>query len=59
MKSGNRDKLEGKAHQIKGTIKEAVGRTIENTEMEAEGKVENLDGKVQVMVGDIKKTVGK
>jgi uncharacterized protein YjbJ (UPF0337 family) len=59
MKSSTKDKAEGKMHQVKGKIKEAVGKTVGNKDLEAEGKGENLEGKVQEKVGDVKKIVGK
>ncbi len=46
-------------HQVKGAIKEAVGKVTDDREMEIEGKVENLDGKIQEKVGQIKKVVEK
>jgi uncharacterized protein YjbJ (UPF0337 family) len=59
MKSSTKDKAEGKMHQVKGKIKEAVGKTVGNKDLEAEGKGENLEGKVQEKVGDVKKVGGK
>ena len=47
MKSSTRDNAEGKMHQAKGKIKEAVGKIAGNRDLEAEGKGENLGGKVQ------------
>ena len=59
MKSSTQDKAEGTMHQVKGKIKETVGRVINNPEMEIEGKIENLDGKVQEKVGQLKDVVEK
>jgi uncharacterized protein YjbJ (UPF0337 family) len=59
MKSGNRDKSEGKIHQGKGKLKEVAGNLIGDHDLEAEGKAENAEGKVQEKVGEIKKVVGK
>jgi uncharacterized protein YjbJ (UPF0337 family) len=59
MKSSTQDKAEGKMHQVKGKIKETVGKVVGNKDLEAEGKGENLGGKVQEKVGDVKKVVGK
>jgi uncharacterized protein YjbJ (UPF0337 family) len=59
MKSGTQDKVEGKLHQVKGAIKEAVGKATDNQDLEIEGKIENLDGKVQEKVGQIEKVAGK
>jgi uncharacterized protein YjbJ (UPF0337 family) len=55
MRSSTKDIAEGKMHQVKGKLKEAVGKTVGNRDLKAEGKDENLDGKVQEKIGQIKK----
>ena len=59
MKSSTKDNVEGKMHQAKGAVKEAVGKVVGNRDLEAKGKLENLDGKVQEKVGEVKKVLGK
>ena len=59
MKSSTKDNAEGKIHQVKGKIKEVVGKIVGNRDLEAEGKDENLDGNVQDKIGQIEKVVGK
>lgn len=59
MKSSTKDHAEGKMHQTKGKIKEVVGKTVGNRDLEIEGKKENLEGKVQEKIGDIKKVLDK
>ena len=59
MKSSTKDNAEGKMHQVKGKIKETVGKVVGNRDLEAEGKVEKLDGKVQEKLGQVEKIVGK
>ncbi|MBU2623523.1 MAG: CsbD family protein [Proteobacteria bacterium] len=59
MKSSTKDNAEGKMHQVKGNIKDAVGKMVGNRDLEAEGKVENLAGKIQEKIGQIKKVVGE
>ena len=59
MKSSTKDNMEGKMHQVKGKIKETVGKAVGNPDLEAEGKAENLGGKVQEKIGDAKKVVGQ
>jgi uncharacterized protein YjbJ (UPF0337 family) len=46
-------------HQVKGKIKEVAGKLVNNPELEAEGKVENLNGKVQEKIGEIEKVLEK
>ena len=59
MKESTKDNAEGKMHQVKGKIKETVGKAVGNRDLEAEGKEENRSGKVQEKVGEIEKIVGK
>ncbi len=58
MKSSTRDNAEVKMHQVKGKIKETVGRVVKNRDLEIEGIVEKNDGKVQEKIGKIKKKSG-
>ena len=39
---------------MKGKLKEKVGQVINDPDLEAEGKSENLAGKVQKKIGQIK-----
>lgn len=59
MKSSTRDNAEGKLHQAKGKIKEVVGKSVGNPNLEAEGKDEHLGGKIQEKRGQVKKVIGK
>jgi uncharacterized protein YjbJ (UPF0337 family) len=59
MKSSKQDKVEGNLHKAKGKIKEIVGNVVGNSDLEADGKNEQLAGKVQKKIGEIKKVVGK
>jgi uncharacterized protein YjbJ (UPF0337 family) len=47
----NKDRVEGAAKQVKGAVKEAVGKVVADAKLQAEGKA---DGKVQNTVGGIK-----
>lgn len=59
MKSSTKDNAEGKMHQVKGKVKETVGKIVKNRDLESEGKVENAEGKVQEKIGEIEKVAGK
>jgi len=59
MKSSTKDQVKGKAHKIKGEIKETAGQLLDNPKMEAEGTAEKIVGKVQEKTGQIKKVLGK
>lgn len=51
------NRVEGVAHQIKGAIKEAIGKVTGDTKTEAEGAAEKTAGKVQNAVGGLKDSV--
>jgi uncharacterized protein YjbJ (UPF0337 family) len=57
MKSSGEDKVEGNFHEVKGAIKEKVGKVIGNHEMKAEGKIEKTSGKIQHKVGEAKEKI--
>ena len=53
----NMDQVKGVAKQVKGSVKESVGRATGNKRTEAEGAVEKTAGKVQKGFGDAKEKV--
>ena len=57
MKDSTTDKLEGAVHDVKGRVKEAVGKAIGNPDLEAEGTGEKVAGIIQKKVGDIKRVI--
>lgn len=59
MKDSTKDKIEGKLHEVKGAVKEKVGRAADDPELEAEGTDEKVAGKIQKKVGDIEKVIEK
>lgn len=58
MKSSTKDKAEGMFHEVKGKVKEVVGKLSDDPNLEAEGAGEKIAGKVQEKVGQIKKVGG-
>ncbi len=59
MKSSSQDKVEGTGKDIKGKVKEGVGKVVGNERLEAEGKADQVEGAVQKKAGDVKKVFGK
>lgn len=53
----DKDRVVGSAKQIKGGVKEAVGKAVGDRKLEAEGKAEKIEGKVQNAVGGLKDTL--
>ncbi len=59
MKQSTKDRAKGKFHEVKGKVKEKVGRATNDPDLEAEGQVENIGGKVQKKIGQVEKVLGK
>ena len=57
MKTSTKDKLKGSFHEMKGTIKEEVGKITNARDLKAEGKAEKKEGKVQQKIGHAKEAV--
>ncbi|WP_295987378.1 CsbD family protein [uncultured Variovorax sp.] len=47
----NKDTVDGNLKQVKGSVKEALGKVTGNKRLEAEGATEKLAGKAQEAVG--------
>jgi len=58
MKDSTKDQIAGKTHEVKGAVKEKVGRAINNPNLEAEGQDEKTGGKIQKKVGEVEKVLG-
>ena len=54
-----KDQIEGKFHEVKGTVKEKAGQVANDPSLEAEGQGEKLAGKIQKKVGQIEKVLEK
>jgi len=59
MKNSTKDQVEGKIHEVKGTIKEIAGKLSDNPKLEGEGTGEKIAGKVQGKIGQVEKVLGK
>ena len=55
----NRDEVEGKLDQAKGTVKETVGRAVDDEELEAEGRADHAGGDIQEGFGKARRKVGE
>lgn len=58
MKRSIKDKAKGRLHEVKGSIKEKVGRATNNPRLAAEGGIEKVSGKVRKKIGQVEKTLG-
>lgn len=50
----NKDQVDGRAKEAKGTIKEVAGQIVGNEKLEAEGAAQKVVGKAQAKFGDAK-----
>jgi uncharacterized protein YjbJ (UPF0337 family) len=58
MKQSTKDKAKGKFHELKGKVKEKVGRATHNPNLEGEGQGEKIGGKVQEKIAEVEKVFG-
>ncbi len=59
MTDSTEDKVKGKATELKGNLKEAVGKATDDEKLKNEGAADKVAGKVQDKVGDVKKVFDK
>jgi uncharacterized protein YjbJ (UPF0337 family) len=55
----NRDEVRGKAEQVKGRAKQAVGDLTDDEEMKGEGEAQEIGGKVQDTIGRGRRVAGE
>ena len=53
----DRDEIKGKAEKMKGHVKEKAGELTDNTELEAEGKIDRASGAAREGFGRAKRNV--
>jgi len=59
MKPSTGNEIAGRAHEVKGKIKEKVGQVTNDPNLEAEGVGEYIVGKVQKKTGQVEKVIEK
>jgi uncharacterized protein YjbJ (UPF0337 family) len=59
MTESTRNEVEGKIHEVKGTIKQKVAKITDNPKLNIEGTTENLAGHLQEKLGQVQKVVEK
>lgn len=53
----DKDRIAGAAKQVKGAVKQAVGKVVGDAKLEAAGKADKAEGKVQNKIGGLKDTL--
>jgi uncharacterized protein YjbJ (UPF0337 family) len=56
---GAENNLRGTGNDLKGRVKDAAGGLTGDSEMQAEGKWDQLKGKAQNAVGDLQRKMGR
>lgn len=59
MKESTKNKVEGKFHEVKGSIKAAVGNAVNNPRVAVAGHTEKIAGKAQANLGKVEEKLGK
>jgi uncharacterized protein YjbJ (UPF0337 family) len=59
MTSSSKDQVQGTLHEVKGSLKEQVGKATNNPTLVGKGQSEKLAGKVQKKLGQIEKVLEK
>jgi uncharacterized protein YjbJ (UPF0337 family) len=53
----DKDRIAGAAHEVKGSVKEVVGKVVGDAKMQSDGKAEKTAGKIQNAIGGVKDTL--
>ena len=53
----DKDRVVGSAKQVKGAVKQVVGKAVGDAKLESEGKADEVEGKVQNVIGGLKDTL--
>jgi uncharacterized protein YjbJ (UPF0337 family) len=53
----DKDRVVGSAKEIKGAVKQVVGKAIGDAKLESDGKADKIEGKIQNAVGGLKDTL--
>jgi len=59
MKASTKDQMEGKFHEVKGSIKAAVGNALHSPKVSLAGHTEKIAGKAQEKMGHAQKSLGR
>jgi uncharacterized protein YjbJ (UPF0337 family) len=50
----DKDRIAGAAKEIKGSIKETLGKAVGDSKLQSDGKADKVEGKVQNAIGGLK-----
>ena len=55
----DKDRIAGAAKEIKGSVKETIGKAVGDAKLQSDGKADKVEGKVQNAVGGLKDALKK
>jgi uncharacterized protein YjbJ (UPF0337 family) len=55
----DKDRIAGAAKEIKGSVKEVIGKAVGDAKLQSDGKADKVDGKVQNAIGGLKDALKK
>jgi uncharacterized protein YjbJ (UPF0337 family) len=55
----DKDRIIGAAKEIKGSVKETVGKAVSDAKLQSDGKTDKVEGKVQNAFGGLKDALKK
>ncbi len=50
----NKDRIAGAAKEVKGSVKETVGKAVGDSKLVSDGKTDKVEGKIQNAIGGLK-----
>jgi uncharacterized protein YjbJ (UPF0337 family) len=53
----DKDRMGGSAKEIKGSVKETIGKAVGDAKLQSDGRADRLEGKVQNALGGAKDAV--
>ena len=53
----DKDRIAGSAKEIKGAVKQAVGKAVGDAKLQSDGKADKIEGTVQNAIGGLKDTL--
>jgi uncharacterized protein YjbJ (UPF0337 family) len=55
----DKDRIAGAAKEIKGSIKETIGKAVGDAKLQSDGQADQIEGKVQNAIGGLKDALKK
>ena len=55
----NKDRIAGAAKEIKGSLKETIGKAVGDAKLQSDGKADKIEGKIQNAIGGLNDALKK